>query len=192
LVYQLSPPSTLGGTWTWSDLYDFKCGNYDGTYPSGGVVLDHSGNLYGGTLWGGGCCGASYKVIPPTAGGSWTERLILKLGSQSEGQNPTGGLAMDSSGNLYGATAAGGSNPSCTAANGCGTIYKLTKPSTPGGTWVETQLYSFGGSPDGLTPVGDLLLDNSGNIYGTTNFGGINNGACVLNGGCGTVFQVAP
>ncbi len=192
LVYQLSPPSAAGDAWTWSDIYDFQGGNYDGTYPRGGVALDASGNLYGGTLFGGGCCGAAYKVIPPSGGGTWTERLILKLGSQSNGMNPTGGLAMDSAGNLYGATAAGGDNPACTATSGCGTIYKLTKPPTPGGTWNETQLYSFGGSPDGSSPVGDLLLDSSGNIYGTTNFGGIDDEVCDLNGGCGIVFELTP
>lgn len=194
LVFQLSPPSTPGSPWTQSVLYAFKGGKYDGAGPVGELVFDHSGNIFGATASGGigssSCgpgCGTVFKLAPPsTPGGAWTERLLHKFGTGTDGTVPMGGVLMDSSGALYGATYDGGDSAVCTFRNGCGTVYKLAKPATSGGTWDETLLYSFGGDSDGLVPNGGLLFDSNWNIYGTTEWGGDSTGG----DGYGTVFEI--
>jgi len=178
-------------------VHAFKGGKYDGAYPVGDLVFDHSGNLFGATALGGtaasACpdgCGTVYKLVPPsTPGGAWTERLLHKFGTGKDGTVPMGGVLMDSSGNLYGTTYDGGDSTACGSSYGCGTIYKLAKPSSAGGTWNETLLYSFGGGTDGLVPNGGLLFDSNWNIYGTTVWGGDLTGACSGNG-CGAVFEI--
>src|SRR5438445_411254 len=98
-----------------------------------------------------------------------TEQVLYKFCPQvgcTDGTNPAGGLVMDASGNLYGTTNSGGSH------GGGGTVFKLA-PSGKG--WTETVLYSFCAQincPDGLFPQGRLILDESGNLYGTANAGG--------------------
>ena len=93
---------------------------------------------------------------------------------------PYAGLIQDSKGDLYGTTD-GGSNVTCFDGPGCGLVFKLDKSGT------ETVLYSFTGTPDGGTPMAPVLLDESGNIYGTTQYGGGSKN-CPL--GCGTVFMI--
>ena len=85
------------------------------------------------------------------------------------------GVIFDQSGNLYGVTAFGGLYNQ-------GTVFELTP--SPGGTWTETVLYSFTGGPDGGQPMGGLVTDGMGNLYGTTSQGG--------SPGCGTVFALSP
>ena len=87
---------------------------------------------------------------------------------------------MDSAGNLYGTTLKQG-------AHGYGNVFKLT--SSKGG-WSYTSLYDFGGGPDGAYPTGALLMDASGNLYGTTNQGGNLKQGCDY--GCGVVFEITP
>jgi len=109
-----------------------------------------------------------------------------------DGGRPFDGVIVDPSGNLYGATYAGGySGGSCaTVPTGCGTIFKLTNRH-PG--WVFQPLYSFKGPPDGNYPAG-VVIGPDGTLYGATYGGGIvNQGSCVLGvNGCGTVFRVRP
>jgi hypothetical protein len=106
-------------------------------------------------------------------------------------------LVSDSAGSLYGSTFSGGNNStSCevyTGVPGCGVVFKLT----PGahGSWKETVLYSFTGGKDGGIPVGGVILDSAGNLYGTTYFGGDEKSAnCRLENvpGCGVVFKLTP
>jgi uncharacterized repeat protein (TIGR03803 family) len=94
-----------------------------------------------------------------------------------DGDWPWAGLVMDKRGNFYGTTSAGGSS-------NAGTVFKL------GPTGKETVLYSFKGYADGNEPEDNLILDNEGNLYGTTFYGGTGTGCGVPDGGCGTVFEV--
>jgi hypothetical protein len=206
-VYQLTPPATKGDAWTETVLYIFLGKNHnDGNTPAGGVMIDAAGNLYGTTAYGGGgsCillgtnvgCGTVYELSPPTQkGGAWTETVIYNFKGNTDGQLPIGDLVFDKQGNLYGATQYGGGYGSCNPSfyQHCGTIFKLSPPKTKGGKWTEKVLHGFkGGTTDGATPNGGLVLDSTGAIYGTTSAGGNTN--CMGAGfvGCGTVFELAP
>ncbi len=167
-------------------LYTFK-GGTDGGYPSGPIVRDAAGNLYGETAYGGdlSCfppdgCGTVYKLDP--AG----KKTLLHIftGTGGDGEHPYSGVVRDSDGNLYGATVEGGTGPNCTSAeNGCGTVYKITK------TGKETILHSFTGSGADFPPIyAALALDGKGNIYGTTPEGGNQN----CGSGCGAIFMLDP
>jgi len=170
-------------------LYSFNL--TDGGQPQGGLVRDSSGNLYGTTIEGGGN-GTVFKVNP--AGEATVLHNFLGTG---DGAAPTGRLVRDSAGNLYGTTVGGGTGI-CNSYDarrkrweniGCGTIFKVD----PSG--LETVLHSFTGlaNGDGAWPRGGLVLDSSGNLYGTTANGGT--GSCNVNGqnvGCGTVFKFIP
>ena len=109
-----------------------------------------------------------------------TETVLYSFtGKNGDGQQPFSGLIRDPSGNLYGTTQNGGSSNSCFS--GCGTVFKLDK------FGKMTVLHSFAGGSDGATPLGGLILDRAGNLYGTT-FGG--GGGCGF--GCGIVFKMDP
>jgi hypothetical protein len=206
-VYQLAPPAKAGDPWTETVLYTFK-GNTlnDGARPSGGLVIDKKGNLFGVTELGGTgpCillgilegCGAVYELSPPEqAGGAWTETLIYSFLGGSDGDAPFGELTWDEQGNLYGATQYGGGFGTCNTYIGyCGTIFKLTPPRMAGGTWTEEVLYRFKGGNDGANPNGGLIFDKRGAIYGTTQVGGGSSPLCDSVGfiGCGTVFELKP
>jgi uncharacterized repeat protein (TIGR03803 family) len=137
----------------------------DGGYPESGLIMDSAGNLYGTTSYRGSSAngGTVFKVDPS---GHLT---VLHVFSGNDGLNPFAGLVMDSSGNLYGTTAYGGSN-------GAGTVFKID----PSGT--ESVLHSFNASTDGGYPYAGLMIDASGNLYGTTAGGGSSSD--------GTVFEI--
>ncbi len=130
----------------------------------GGVIFDSAGNLYGITRSGGSNnLGVVFKLTP--AQGFWTQTILHTFQGGSDGEDPGWPLTMDASGNLYGVAEGGGSG------NG-GTVFELSPP----GAWNFQTLYSFSaGSNDG-PPNGGLLLDSSGNIYGTTNGGSNHSG----------------
>lgn len=161
-------------------LYSFKGGD-DGANPEAALIADHLGNLYGTTSSGGGgfCdCGVVFELSPPaTRNGHWVETILYRF-QGDEAATPEAGLIFDAAGNLYGTTAHGGPTND-------GTVYKLSPPSVPGGNWTETTLYQFLGEDDGEYPVSTLALDQSGNLYGTTLFGGGSPNA-------GIVFRIAP
>jgi uncharacterized repeat protein (TIGR03803 family) len=157
-------------------------GGGDGASPSGGVIRDAAGNLYGVT-GGGGAYGAGTVFELDTTG---KETLLYSFTGGSDGGGPDSVLLLDSQGNLYGATADGGNSAVC--GGGCGTVFELS----PGNGWTETALYSFcslEGCADGEKPVGGpLVRDPAGNIYGTTIFGGAYRNC---NGdACGVVFKL--
>jgi uncharacterized repeat protein (TIGR03803 family) len=184
VVYELSP--TKNGTWTQKVLHNFAGGS-DG-WGSGEVSLDSAGNVYGitngeGTTY----CGTLYK-LSPSATGVWTENIIHEFcSSPTDASTPAGPIIIDAAGNIYGTSIGGG-------ANGGGTVYRFSP--TAGGAWTEDILYSFTfRGAGGSTPGSRLLLDSSGNIYGTTSLGGnldCNNGGYGPQDGCGVVFQLTP
>ena len=167
-----------------------------------GLVFDAAGNLYGTTTSGGTQGWGSVFELSPGANGTWTEAVLYSfLGPPSDGASPKSGVVFDVAGNLYGTTyAGGGAVNQCIPrhvlqSQGCGTVYKLSRNGSGG--WSETVLYSFGGPSfnfDGAFPYAGVVLDSSGNIYGTTNQGGAN--ACHFPGApltsCGTVFELSP
>ena len=178
-VYKLAPS---GSGWTFRVLYTFLGGN-DGQGPYGRVAFGPTGELYGTTVGGGGnptClsgCGTVFSLKPPTGckGGpcSWTETVLYLFQGNSPSFYPTGDLALDRAGDIYGTTYLGANNP--------GSVYEL-KPSN--GTWTQSVLYDFTGPNDGGNPYSGVTLDNAGNIYGTDLAGGINNS--------GAVFELSP
>jgi len=163
-VFKLAPKS--GGGWTESVLHSFGNGT-DGAFPSGGLVFDKTGNLYGTTFQGNGADDAGIVFeLSPSTGGAWTETVLHVFGSGADGAKPSGSLVFDAFGNLYGTTQAGGTG-SCPT---CGTVFELSP--MVGGGWTESVIYTFH-SLDGYSPNGSLILDASGNLYGLTFFGGI-------------------
>jgi uncharacterized repeat protein (TIGR03803 family) len=151
-------------------LYSFTGGS-DGCFAAPGVILDSAGNLYGVASEGGlGFCnsgvGVVFKVDP-----SGNETVLHTFGGE-DGANPDSVLLFDSETNLYGTTANGGTSEGC-GFSGCGTVFELSPQQN--GSWSETVLYSFcslSECADGEEPVGPLVRDVSGNLYGATYFGG--------------------
>jgi uncharacterized repeat protein (TIGR03803 family) len=158
-VFKLTPN---GGRWTESVLYGFSGGS-DGSQPEAGLILDAGGNLYGTTVGGGAHAGGTVFKLTPNA----TESVLYSFCSVTkcrDGMGPAAGLIFDQAGNLYGTTR-------LTGPKGNGVVFKLA-PNAQGG-WTESVLHSFTGGNDGSQPVGGLIFDASGNLYGTTWLGGI-------------------
>ncbi len=140
-------------------------GGSDGANPYSALIRDSSGNLYGTASSGGSNnFGTVFKV---DARGHFS--VLYTFAGGSDGAIPFGGLIRDSAGNLYGTTLGGGGHSA-------GTVYKLDA------TGKETILYAFTGGADGQSPWASVLMDENGNLFGTTSFGGAN--------GDGTVFQL--
>jgi uncharacterized repeat protein (TIGR03803 family) len=166
-------------------LYTFT-GGADGLAPNG-IIFDRAGNLYGTARWSGQngeCCGTVFKLAP-----NGTLTTLYTFTGGADGYAPAGSLVLDESGNLYGATSYGGNTSECITESfpaGCGVIFKI------GTNGDETVLYTFTGGTDGAEPNGSLLLDASGNLYGTAFAGG--NAQCnnELDSypGCGVVFEL--
>jgi uncharacterized repeat protein (TIGR03803 family) len=114
--------------------------------------------------------------------------VIYSFTGDADGSYPLGGVIFDRAGNLYGTTSYGGNSACQDGFTGCGVVYKLA-PNLDG-TWSQSVLYAFTGSPDGAHPQAGLTLDRAGNLYGTTDAGGLDN--CKGAEGCGTVFSLAP
>jgi uncharacterized repeat protein (TIGR03803 family) len=155
-------------------LYSFT-GQKDGAFPSGNLLLDPRGNLYGTTSSAGtDGNGTLFKL-------SSSDKIVelhTFAGPPDDGAMPESGLVRDNAGNLYGTTAEGG------LYDFFGTVFRLSESGR------ETVLYNFGGS-DGSGPLANLLRDNAGNLYGTTVAGGMS-GVCGPLFGCGTVFKLSP
>ncbi len=149
----------------------------NGKAPEAGLVMDSSGNLYGTTEYGG---ASGDGTVFELAEGSSTITTLASF-NVTNGADPQAGLIMDSSGNLYGTTS-GGSNID---AYGRGTVFELAK-----GSSTITTLASFTGS-DGLYPLAGLIMDSSGNLYGTTAYGGAGYDLSKNEVGDGTVFELA-
>lgn len=177
VVFKLAPPARGRLAWTETVLYSFT-GLADGASPSAGLAIDSVGNLYGTTVSGGsgGCallvilngCGTVFKLSPPAAGKTaWTETMLHEFVG-SEGANPQAGVVFDAAGNLFGTTQFGGSPiPS--------TVYELVPPGPGKTAWKKIILHRFpttNTAPISLGPQAGVILDQAGNIYGTTPNGG--------------------
>src|SRR5216684_956967 len=189
VVFELTPDAT-GTAWTETVLHSFFCSNCaDGANPAPGLIMDGAGNLYGTTTTGGATGGGTVFQLTPSDTG-WSETVLYSFCSQTrcaDGLYPYGDLIMDEAGNLYGKTWRGGSGTQLIS----GVAFELTPDST-GTAWTETVLYNFcsqSNCADGGGPFAGLLMDASGNLYGTTNVGGNFNNKCAVQG-CGTVFAL--
>ncbi len=179
-VYKLTRGT--GGHWTERVLYGFRGGS-DGSSPQGSLMFDRAGNLYGTTYGGGnsscfGGCGTVFELTP-AENGPWSETILYTFTGGADGGLPKAGLVLDASGNFYGTTYAGG-NPTCNGSS-CGVVFEL---SPTNGRWTETVLYRFTGGNDGASPMGGVIADSRGNLYGTASLAGKYGG--------GTVFELAP
>src|SRR6266852_5668058 len=173
----VSVPPAHGQTET--VLYSFQ-GSPDGADPLGALVLDKEGNLYGGTGEGGArFYGTVFELTP-----QGTETILHSFGPNGgDGYDPLAGVVRDKKGNLYGTSIFGGAYGGGNG-YGCGTVFKLT----PKGK--ETILHSFNNNgTDGFYPLGGVVMDKNGNLYGTTLYGGAY--SC-FGYGCGTVFELTP
>jgi uncharacterized repeat protein (TIGR03803 family) len=157
----------------------------DGADPDAGLVFDKKGNLYGTTFYGGayGDDGVVFKLTP-----EGKETVLHSFCAQTgctDGEFPDGRLVFDPEGNLYGTTYYGGV-PQGNCSGGCGVVFKIT----PEGAY--SVLYTFcsqSDCADGDLPMAGVVLDQEGNLYGTTVDGG-NSSYCVF--GCGVVFKLTP
>jgi uncharacterized repeat protein (TIGR03803 family) len=191
IVFELSPRASPGGAWTETIVHRFF-GGFDGCSPSGGLIFDTAGNLYGtagcGLANGGGIVFRLARPMAPK--GRWTETVLYAFlpthNTIGDGEGPRGRLAFDKHGNLYGVTYAGGSH-------GFGTVYMLAPPTKPGNPWTETLIYNFVGLKQrwvGYIPDHGVTIDDTGALYGTTTSGGSLGPAC--GGNCGTAFRLTP
>jgi len=165
-VFELSPAP--GGTWTERIIYGAKA-----TYA--GLTMDAAGNIFGTTR--------DQKVfeLSPNGNGGWNASVIhVFTGSPNDGAGPYGTLVFDSAGNLYGTTRAGGTYTR-------GTVYELSPG--PNG-WTERILYSFRGGINPKHPLGGVVLDAAGNIYGTTTRGTVATFELVNIGGGSYTFKI--
>jgi uncharacterized repeat protein (TIGR03803 family) len=181
---------------TLSTLYTFS-GGTNGANPVGRLVFDKSGNLYGATVSGGivssACpsgCGTVFELSPNGSGG-WSQTVLYTFTNENGSGSGPFGVTMDASGNLFGTAVVGGhsQNTQCGDDGGCGMVFELS-PGASG--WTENVLYSFQGYPtDGQYPSGNIVIDQAGNLYGTTQLGGIGTQQCYASG-CGTVWELSP
>jgi len=153
-------------------LHQFPSQQDDGYTPTGSLVRDAAGNLYGTTQNGGAAnYGTVYKLDKT---GKITILYSFALGA--DGGLPEGGLVRDTAGNLYGTTSLGG-DLACNGGSGCGTIFKIDS------SGHETVLHNFEGKP-GEFPDARLVIDAAGAIYGTTPGNDLAN--------YGSVFKLVP
>jgi uncharacterized repeat protein (TIGR03803 family) len=178
-VFEIMP---LGnGDWQEKTIYSFQ-GGTDGAHPSGNLLFDAAGNLYGATLWGGTpstCeeytydgCGTVFE-LSPNSNGNWTETVLYRFQGNGDGAQPAG-LIFDQAGNLFGGTAG---NVYTQAA----TVFELSPPQRKSRTWTEQTLAGFGCC--GEAPNAALALDSHGHLFGTTQ--------APCNTTCGQVFELA-
>jgi len=175
-IFQLSPPSTPGGVWTETVLYEFEGGN-DGSFPVGSPVIGPNGSIYGATRTGGlstsQCvgCGTVFQLTPPAApGGQWTETVLYRFQGPPDADFPDTALAIGTDGSLYGTTYEGGSKSP--PVNGNGTVYQVSPPSARGTNWKETVIRSFSQSGRaGANPTAGVAVGAGGVLYGSTTDG---------------------
>jgi uncharacterized repeat protein (TIGR03803 family) len=160
-----------------SVIHDFAGAPGDGAYPLVGVTFDDAGDIYGASYVGGAYgLGTLFKIAP-----DGTETIVRSFGNGNDGAFPRSQLAIDKSGNIYGTTNGGGGSINCDG--GCGTIWEYSAA----GKYKVLHKFDF---TDGSQPVGQLLRDTAGNLYGITTDGGPNNQGEVFEYTAGGKFKV--
>jgi uncharacterized repeat protein (TIGR03803 family) len=230
-VFELKPEAN--GKWVQKLIHSFDNNGIDGFSPEGGLLIDALGNLYGTTPSGGRHSYGTVFELTRGMNDSWTETMVHSFNGENSGGFPQSSVVMDSTGNLYGATADGG-DLKCNPNIGCGIVFEFMPDAngkwrekvlryfhtpysfpngllldavgnlyattlqggryeggvayelTPGanGKWTSNPLHDFGASGDGDGPIGNLIFDAAGNLYGATGFGGAYDS--------GTVFEITP
>ncbi len=166
------------GAWTESVLHSFNPATGDGFEPYAGLVIDKANHLYGTTPYGGNSdSGTVFEVAQEE--GKWREKVIHSFIYGQDGNNPYGPLAIDAAGNLYGTTF----QSLIDNVGGGGIVFELSQ--TNPNVWQETVLLNFVSPAVGGNPYSGVALDSSGNVYGTTYYGGVFPGT-------GVVFEVMP
>jgi uncharacterized repeat protein (TIGR03803 family) len=175
-VFALMPPAAGKTRWTERVLYTFD--GAGGGLPVSPLRMDGAGNLLGTTFYGGSHrVGTVFQLVRPGLGETrWSHRLLHSFGKGNDGYYPHGGLIIDARGVLYGTAFGGGDSDA-------GTVFELSPPAAGQTQWTETVLYSFKGGNDGRGPLGGVIMDRIGVLYGTTYEGGA---------GLGTVFKLVP
>jgi uncharacterized repeat protein (TIGR03803 family) len=193
VAFMLSP-NAGGSGWTETVLYTFCAGAWPCTDGYGGsrLVVDETGTLYGITGGGAFDRGSVFALTPNQSRTAWTYTLLYSFcppgsscrdGEFQSGLGLLGALLIDKTGVLYGLAAGGNGNSGCF--DGCGVIFQLA-PNASHTAWTETVLYRFCAQTncsDGGSPSSGLLMDEAGNLYGATDWGG---------NGHGVVFQLTP
>jgi uncharacterized repeat protein (TIGR03803 family) len=177
VLFRLAPGGQAGKPWRLTVLHTFA-GTTDGAAP-GDIAIDAQDNIFGATSGGGaGYVGVVYEAVARHRGANLRYALntLWNFTNGDDGGNPATKLAIDASGALYG-TSRGGKF-------GAGTAFIVVPPIMPGGSWTFSILHSFNATSEGADPIGGLLLDNAGRLYGATAFGGTNN--------AGTIFKLVP
>jgi len=173
-AFELTPS---GQGWALNVLHEFQPST-EGYSAFGNLIFDSSGNLWGTNRYGGaGEAGTVFELTP--SNGSWD---LTVLHSFTGSNGPQAGLVMDQAGNFYGTAVTAGKYAA-------GSVFKL---SPSGGGWTYTVLHDFTGGSDGAQPYGQIVLDSSGNLYGTTFEGGMTGGDICGSYGCGVVWEITP
>jgi hypothetical protein len=171
-AFKLVRPAKKGGQWVEELIHVFK-DRGDSEHPTAGLTFDANGQLFGTTL------STVFRLTPPSKkSGQWKLATIYTF--TGNGVDPDSSVVFDSGGTLYGTTLNGAYTYS-------GTVYRLKPPTRHGGSWTYGLVYGFKGAPDGGQPGANLIFDNAGNLYGTTEDGGTSENC---SHGCGTVFEV--
>jgi uncharacterized repeat protein (TIGR03803 family) len=169
------------------ELVIFSFAGANGSHPRAGVVLDSAGDLWGTTSIGGKFnLGVVFRLT--FNGNGWSETFLHNF-SGPDGANPYAALTLDTAGDVFGTTKAGG--PTCAFATaGCGVAFEF-QPS--GNEFAEKRIYAFTGGADGAAPIADLTftMDSAGGsyLYGTASQAGVVGGTCPAVG-CGTAFAI--
>jgi uncharacterized repeat protein (TIGR03803 family) len=170
-VFELSH---TGSDWAETILYSFCTYNcLDGSSPEAALLLDSEGNLYGTTESGGAYSSGTVFKLSKAPDGTWGEKVLYSFCASAncaDGSFPITPLILGAGGQLYGTTLEGGQGACLGSGIGCGVVFELSSASN--GQWNETVLHTFTGGDDGGSPVGGLVSDSSGNLYGDTWLGG--------------------
>jgi hypothetical protein len=188
-AFELSPTRNA---WRYTLLYTFCSASNcaDGANPSGPLLFDQENNLLGTTYAGATCrrsrshCGTIFKIIP---NGAQSQESVLHTFCQlldcKDGAGPVGGVVADAAGTLFGVTTIGGGHDIDQGGNGGGTVFELTDS----GLTVLHRFCALANCADGEHPLAGVVLDQAGQVYGTTGYGGEFEKVYG-----GTIFQVKP